>query len=241
MVGGEIVRDCRDQSLGTRGLRCGPRVPWSARHRGDTRRPTGRVAGRTRGGQARTAPKRVAMTRQAAGSGCARGRCSARRRTATLHPHTDLQQHEPESPDLCPREGRAIRAELEFLEQHVGRGRQRDPELVGPESRAARAAHAAAVNDDNTVEQRSAENAIIRLRAAPRPSERCPCVRLAALNIWGCRRGSKARPPPQGDGVSADALGDRDAGWVLGNTRPTYRTPFRERRPILQRLAQKDR
>jgi hypothetical protein len=38
MVSGEIGRHPRDQSVVSRGVRCGPRVPWSARHRRDTRR-----------------------------------------------------------------------------------------------------------------------------------------------------------------------------------------------------------
>ncbi len=59
------------------------------------------------------------------------GACDAR---------TDLQQDQAQPSDLRPRERSAVAAELEFLQQDVGGGRQRDAELVGPEARATRAA-----------------------------------------------------------------------------------------------------
>src|SRR5690606_27256298 len=54
--------------------------------------------------------------------------------------HADLEQHEAQTADLGPRERRAIGAELEFLQQDVCGGRQRDAELIRPEARAAGAA-----------------------------------------------------------------------------------------------------
>jgi hypothetical protein len=50
-----------------------------------TAAPLGESQGRDRGGQPRTAPKRVAMACQAVGSGCARGKCSTRRRGSSDH------------------------------------------------------------------------------------------------------------------------------------------------------------
>ena len=55
--------------------------------------------------------------------------------------HADLQQHEPQASDLGPRERRAVGPQLEFLQEDIRRCRQRHPELVGPEPRAAGAAH----------------------------------------------------------------------------------------------------
>jgi hypothetical protein len=56
--------------------------------------------------------------------------------------HVDAEGDEglAETRDLCPAECGVIQPELQFLKQDEGRGRQRDPELIGPEAGAARAA-----------------------------------------------------------------------------------------------------
>ena len=48
--------------------------------------------------------------------------------------HPDRDQRLSEAGDLGARERGAVGAELEFLEQDVGRGRERDAQLVGPEA-----------------------------------------------------------------------------------------------------------
>ena len=114
---------------------------WCDARRRD-RRDTRRVSGRRRGSigwsysgadSAEAASDGLPRVRVGVGAWEMQDDSAHRARDA----HADLQQHEPQAPDLRARERGAVGAQLEFLQQHVRRGGQRDAELIGPEARAA--------------------------------------------------------------------------------------------------------
>lgn len=91
------------------------------------------------------APSARAIWRHASRSGVARGRCTTRRRTERTTWAPSLSNRSRNQVHLGAGAGGAGGSEPQFLQEHVGGGRQQDPQLVRPEPAAARAVDLQAV------------------------------------------------------------------------------------------------